>query len=117
MRERGHTQCHCRRVICKCQSLACQGKSERERVGGRGGVEGKNMSSRAGGDRKEAGLGGESKTKQELRRCDEDVTKLTYESGFNSHGAERQMERTRITDNRPLKVLLKSQSSLQMLHL
>lgn len=34
MRERGHTQCHCRRVICKCQSLACQGKSERERVEG-----------------------------------------------------------------------------------
>ena len=30
MRERGHTQCHCRRVICKCQSPACQGKSERE---------------------------------------------------------------------------------------
>ena len=35
MRERGHTQCHCRRVICKCQSPACQGKSERERGSGR----------------------------------------------------------------------------------
>lgn len=49
MRERGHTQCHCRRVICKCQSLACQGKSKRERGRRRvadGGEEkeGKNMS-------------------------------------------------------------------------
>lgn len=42
MRERGHTQCHCRRVICKCQSLACQGKSKRERgsVGWGGGKRG-----------------------------------------------------------------------------
>lgn len=43
MRERGHTQCHCRRVICKCQSPACQGKSERERgkwEGDEGGREG-----------------------------------------------------------------------------
>lgn len=75
MRERGHTQCHCRRVICKCQSLACQGKSERERVeGGRrkegespmeeGGIEGKNMSVLAGWRRQESsGVGGRVKNK------------------------------------------------------
>lgn len=55
MRERGHTQCHCRRVICKCQSLACQGKTERERGRKREGedLEGKNMSVLAGWRRQE----------------------------------------------------------------
>lgn len=58
MRERGHTQCHCRRVICKCQSLACQGKSKRERGEEK---EGKNMSAVAGWKSKEkSGFGGRS---------------------------------------------------------
>lgn len=29
MRERGHTQCHCRRVICKCQSRGMPGEQAR----------------------------------------------------------------------------------------
>lgn len=73
MRERGHTQCHCRRVICKCQSLACQGKSERERVEGeweeKGGLEGKNMSVLAGWRRQErSGFGRRVKNKAEVEK-------------------------------------------------
>lgn len=35
MRERGHTQCHCRRVICKCQSRGLPGEQQgREGRGG-----------------------------------------------------------------------------------
>lgn len=60
-----------------------------------------------------SGFGREVKNKA-LRRCDEDLTKLTYETWFNSHGAERQMERTRSSKNCPLKVLFKSQCSLQI---
>lgn len=125
MRERGHTQCHCRRVICKCQSLACQGKSKKERGRRRvadGGEEkeGKNRSALAGWKSQEIrGFGGESQNQSrswgDVRWSHTSTTqpltyKLTYEpcntcTLLSTHLHKRTSTVTRHCNNSPAHLL------------